>query len=127
HSLEAVLAHVPGTRSPLEGAHEWHALIELATDTASSESMADKAMALLESAFEKGLLDDATLAANDTQAEAFWTLREEISPAERAIGPAMQHDISVPVERMADFVEAAVADVEERFAGTTGVAFGHLG
>lgn len=127
HSLEAVLAHVPGSRAPLAGEHEWHVLIELGTDSALGESMADKAMALLESALQNGLLDDATIAANDTQAEAFWMLREEISPAERAIGPAMQHDISVPVERMADFVEAAVADVEQTFAGTTGVAFGHLG
>src|SRR5690606_35322852 len=27
HSLEAVLAHVPGTRSPLQGEHAWHVLI----------------------------------------------------------------------------------------------------
>src|SRR5690606_26283448 len=27
HSLDAVLAHVPGARSPLQGRHEWNALI----------------------------------------------------------------------------------------------------
>src|SRR5690606_25368625 len=47
--------------------------------------------------------------------------------AERALGPAMQHDISVPVARMAEFVATAVPDVEARFPGTKAVAFGHLG
>ena len=76
---------------------------------------------------QSGLIADATIAANETQAEQFWTLRDSISPAERAIGPAMQHDISVPVERMPEFILAAIPAVESEFPGTTGAAFGHLG
>jgi FAD/FMN-containing dehydrogenase len=127
HSLEAVLAHSPGTRSPLEGDHEWHALIELAADRAGAEALPELAQAMLESAFEAGLIEDATIAASEAQAEQFWTLREEISPAERALGPAVQHDISVPVARMADFVAAAIPALEQAFAGTRAIAFGHLG
>ncbi|MXO64375.1 FAD-binding oxidoreductase [Altericroceibacterium endophyticum] len=127
HSLKAVLDHAPGARSPLQAEHEWHCLIELVADESRAGTLMDLATELLESAFEDGLVEDATLAANETQAEDFWTLRDEISPAERAIGPAMQHDISVPVARMADFIAEAVPQVESRFAGTTGVAFGHLG
>ncbi|MBO0748905.1 MAG: FAD-binding oxidoreductase, partial [Porphyrobacter sp.] len=51
HSLEAVLAHVPGARNPLQGAHAWHVLIELAADRAQAEGLAALAQALLESAF----------------------------------------------------------------------------
>jgi len=127
HSLEAVLAHVPGSRSPLAGEHEWHALIELAADAAHAAALPELAQALLESAFEAGLVEDATIAANEAQAERFWLLRDEIAPAERALGPAMQHDISVPVARMAEFVAAAIPEVEARFPGNTAVAFGHLG
>jgi FAD/FMN-containing dehydrogenase len=127
HSLRAVLAHTPGTRSPLAGSHAWYALIELATDSATAAALPDLAQGLLESAFEAGLVEDATISANEAQAEAFWTLRDEIAPAERAIGPAMQHDISVPVATMADFVAEAVPQVEAHFPGTTAVAFGHLG
>lgn len=127
HSLDAVLAHVPGARSPLQGRHEWNALIELAADEENVASLSDRAVALMESAFEAGLVEDATIAANEAQAEQFWLLRDEIAPAERALGPAMQHDISVPVARMADFVTAAVPEVEARFAGSKAVAFGHLG
>src|SRR5690606_13305657 len=104
HSLEAVLGHVPGSRSPLQGAHEWHALIELAADASGASALPELARGLLESAFEAGLVEDATIAANEAQAEAFWLLRDEIAPAERALGPAMQHDISVPVAKMAEFV-----------------------
>ncbi len=50
-----------------------------------------------------------------------------ISSAERALGPAMQHDISVPVARMADFVDTASAQVEAVFPGARAIAFGHLG
>jgi FAD/FMN-containing dehydrogenase len=127
HSLETVLAHVKGTRSPLQGPHEWHALIELGADRDGAAALPDLAQDMLESAFEAGLVEDATIAANEAQAEQFWLLRDEIAPAERALGPAMQHDVSVPVARMADFVAAAVPQVEQRFPGTRAVAFGHLG
>ena len=127
HCLEAVLAHVPGARAPLAGEHEWHVLIELAADARRADALPDLAQTLLESAFEGGLVEDATIAANERQAEEFWLLRDEIAPAERALGPAMQHDISVPVARMADFITEASPLVEASFPGTRVVAFGHLG
>lgn len=127
HSLKAVLNHVPNSRSPLQGEHEWHALIELTADASGVDALPQLAENLLESGFEAGLVEDATIAANETQAAQFWTLREEIAPSERALGPAMQHDISVPVAVMADFVAAAVPAVEKQFVGTSAIAFGHLG
>ncbi len=127
HSLEAVLAHVKGARSPLQGTHEWHALIELAADRNGVAALPALAQDLLESAFEAGLVEDATIAANEAQAEQFWLLRDEIAPAERARGPALQHDNTVPVARRADVVAAAIPQVEQRFPSTKVVAFGHLG
>ncbi|MCP5383711.1 MAG: FAD-binding oxidoreductase [Altererythrobacter sp.] len=127
HCLDAVLDHLPDARSPLGGQHEWHALIELVAEQGAADSLDSLAQAMLETPFENGLIEDATIATSETQAEQFWLLRDSISPAERAIGPAMQHDISVPVERMADFVEQAVPQVETRFPGTAALAFGHLG
>jgi len=127
HSLDAVLAHLPGARSPLSGTHAWHALIELVAEPRQVESLPSRADTLLEMAHRKNLVEDATIAASEAQAEAFWQLRDSISAAERALGPAMQHDIAVPVARMAEFVEAAAASVEARFPGTKAIAFGHLG
>ena len=125
--LEAVLDHVPGTRAPLAEPHAWHALIEVVADAAGADSLRDRAEAMIAAAFEAGLISDAVLSASEAQAEAFWLIRESIAPAERAKGPAMQHDISVPVERMPDFLDAAVPAVETAFPGTHAVGFGHLG
>lgn len=120
--LDAVLGYLPAVRAPLDKPHPWHALIELV-----GEDAAVLGAELLEQAFDQDLLSDAVIAVTETQAEAFWTLRESISPAERAKGPAMQHDIAVPVARMADFLEQAVPVIEQRWPGTRAFGFGHLG
>jgi FAD/FMN-containing dehydrogenase len=125
--LEAVLDYLPYARNPLSEPHAWHALIELAADTEAAGTLRDRAEALLAEAFERGLAEDAVLSANDTQAEAFWMLRDSASPAERAKGPAMQHDVSVPVAAMADFVATAAPTIEAEFPGTQALGFGHLG
>jgi FAD/FMN-containing dehydrogenase len=127
HSLAAVIAHLPAGRSPLAGEHNWHALIELVGDAQEAERLPALAETLLVEAHRQGLIEDATIAANERQAEDFWLLRDSIAPAEREIGPAMQHDISVPVERMAEFIHETAPLVEQRFPGTKAVAFGHLG
>lgn len=128
HSLEAVLDYLPDARAPLADPHEWHALIELvAADAATAARLPGIAEGLLTQAFERGLIADATIAASEDQAERLWLIRETISPAERAIGPAMQHDISVPVEQMPAFVDAAVPQLEADWPGTRAVCFGHLG
>ena len=126
-SLEAVLAYLPGARAPLAGDHGWHVLIEVVADRQGADSLRERVEAMVGDAFEAGLIEDAVLSANEAQAEAFWTLRDSIAPAERAKGPAVQHDISVPVERMPDFVDHAVAAMEAAYPGTEAIAFGHLG
>ncbi|MBX7540808.1 FAD-binding oxidoreductase [Qipengyuania sphaerica] len=127
HSLAAVLDHMPDARAPLNDTHLWNALIELVAPGGQADTLGELAEDILGSALEKELLEDAVIAANETQADAFWQLRDSIAPAERAIGPAMQHDISVPVAKMPDFVEKASPQVEAKFPGTRAVAFGHLG
>lgn len=126
-ALDNVVKHIPGTRAPLDSVHGWHALIELVQDDATQAAPADLAEKLMTEAIEAGLVGDATLSASEAQAEAFWKIRDSIAEAERAEGPALQHDISVPVADMARFIEAESPDIEDRFAGTQIVAFGHLG
>ncbi len=127
HCLDAVLDHLPEARAPLQGAHAWHALIEIVADSGGADTLGEACETMLADAFERDLLDDAVVAANETQAESFWLLRESIAAAERARGPAVQHDISVPVEEMPEFVEAAVPKIEAAWPKTRAVAFGHLG
>ncbi len=122
-TLGLVLKHVPGTRCPLTSPHPWHVLVELV----AARDAASELESLVAAAFEAGLIRDATIAASEAQASAFWHLRDSISEAERAEGPAMQHDISVPVDAMPRFMVEAARTVETAFPGTVASAFGHLG
>ena len=122
-TMTLVLDHVPGARAPLAGPHPWFVLVELA----GVRGAAARLEAILADAFERELVRDATIAANERQAEAFWHLRDSISEAERAAGPAVQHDISVPVDAMPDFMIDGARAVEAAFPGTHASAFGHLG
>lgn len=126
-SLALVLDHIPGTRAPLTGQHAWHVLIEATTANAAAESPAILLERELGAAMADGLVADATIAASEAQAEAFWRIRDSLSAAERASGPAVQHDISVPVATMPRFMVEAAAAAEARFPGTHATAFGHLG
>ena len=126
-SLAAVLAHVPQTRSPLSGVHPWHVLIEAVATDAQQEPPADLLERLLAPALDSRLIADATIATTEGQAEAFWRIRDSISASERALGPAAQHDISVPVAVMPRFMIEAAAACDAAFPGTHASGFGHLG
>ena len=125
-SLQAVLAYLPGARAPVAADAAWHVLVEVTADDAADDPAA-LVERVLAAALEDALIVDATIAATDTQADLFWRMRESISDAERATGPAAQHDISVPVEAMPRFMVEAAAACEARFAGTRASGFGHLG
>lgn len=125
--LDSVLAYLPDARAPLAGPHAWHALVEVVSESAEDTALRNAVAATMAQAFERGILGDGVLSTSETQAEAFWTLRESISAAERARGPAVQHDISVPVERMPAFIEAASRDIEQLWPGTRAIGYGHLG
>jgi FAD/FMN-containing dehydrogenase len=125
-SLELVLKHVPGSRAPLSGRHEWHALVE-ATTADPEVDIAAELQRLLAAALRQGIIGDAVLASNEAQADAFWKLRDSISEAERGEGQTLAHDISVPVADMPAFILDAAAKVEAAFPGVIASGFGHLG
>jgi FAD/FMN-containing dehydrogenase len=125
-SLELVLRHIPGTRSPLAAPQPWNVLIE--TVSATSADAPQRALSeTLARALDAGLAADAAIASSEAQAGAFWRIRDSISEAERQDGPAAKHDISVEVALMPRFMVEAAAEVERRFPGTRVNAFGHLG
>jgi FAD/FMN-containing dehydrogenase len=126
-TLGFVLGHIPGTRSPIGTRTPWHVLIEVDHADLSEPGPAERLEIALADAFERGIAVDAAIAANEAQAEAFWRIRESLSESERAQGPALQYDISVPVAKMPAFMIEAAAAAEATFPGTTASSFGHLG
>lgn len=123
--MEFALKHIPDTREPLESTPPWYVLIELVS---GEPGAADAALErLLGDAFEAGLIIDAAIAQNDAQRAAFWKVREEQSAAQKPEGGGWKHDVSVPVSRIADFLDEASAAVEKFEPGARISAFGHVG
>jgi FAD/FMN-containing dehydrogenase len=125
-ALDLVLAHVPGTRAPLERPYPWNVLVEAVSPVVAPSPEKDLSHAL-RAALETELIEDAVIAASEAQGQALWRLRDSISEGEQKDGPAAKHDISVQVADMPRFMTGAAAEVESKFPGTRVIAFGHLG
>ena len=123
--LDAVLRHIPQTRAPLAAAQPWYVLAELAGE--SDQALGDALEQQLASALDAGLIRDVVIAKSDRESEDFWRLRDSISEAERAEGPALQHDISVPIDLMPAFIAENPHRLDSAFPGARALSFGHLG
>jgi len=123
--IDGVLKHVPGTRDPLAGRHDWYVLVELSSQ--ASSGLRDTLEAILAEGLENGLVEDAAIAESTTQTKAFWHIREMFSEVQRRIGVSIKHDISVPVSAVPDFIAKAHAATRAAFPGSRPLAFGHLG
>jgi FAD/FMN-containing dehydrogenase len=125
-ALELVLQHIPGARDPLAGAPAWTVLVEL-SDPAPDAQLEAALEAALAAAFAKGLASDAAVATSGAQGQALWALRENVSEAQRIEGISIKHDVSVPVSRIAEFLELAGRALALRWPDVRVVAFGHIG
>jgi FAD/FMN-containing dehydrogenase len=125
-ALTMVLKHGQGTVRPLSGEHESYALIELSSPDAGAD-LAGRIEAVLGQALEDGLVEDATIGASEAQNQALWRLRETLSEVQGLEGGSIKHDVSVPVSRVADFIEAADAACAAALPGIRPCAFGHVG
>jgi|APLow6443716910_1056828.scaffolds.fasta_scaffold38260_1 FAD/FMN-containing dehydrogenase len=123
--LELVLKHIPDTRDPLPTALPWRILMELSLPR--EEGARDLIETLLSDAIEKGVAADAMICENEGQKAMVWKIRENIAVAERAHGKALKHDVSVPVSRVAEFMERGAALARQMTPGVEVIAFGHVG
>jgi FAD/FMN-containing dehydrogenase len=124
--LTLVARHFPDCAKPFEQTHPYCVLLE-SSDAESEAHAAERFEALMEQAFEAGLIADAVVAQSIGQSRRLWQLRENISEAQAAEGKNIKHDISVPISAIGHFVEATDAAIAARFPGVRMVVFGHLG
>ena len=124
--LALVAKHYPATRLPFSKAHPQYVLLEL-TDTASAENLDAALNEALAAAIEHGIALDAAVAASEAQAEALWTLRENLPEAQVREGKQVKHDVSVPISRIAEYIAATDAELQRAFPGVRMITFGHLG
>lgn len=125
-ALELAKKHIPDSRDPLADSHAWQVLVEL-TDTLEGFDLNAALETILAAEIEAGRVEDAAIAQSEAQAAALWQLRENISFAQKIEGVSIKHDISVPVSRIAEFIERADEALKRRFPGVRIVCFGHIG
>jgi FAD/FMN-containing dehydrogenase len=123
--LDFVFAYAPAARDPLSARCAWCVLIEIASQVAGG--LDEETTGLLGAALERGIIEDASLAASLEQRAAFWRIRETLPDAQKPQGGSIKHDVAVPVGAVPAFLSEASAAVEAFMPGARVVAFGHLG
>lgn len=121
-----VLKHMDGARNPLCENPAWSILIEIASNN-ESDDIANMLENVLTAALEADVIMDGAIAQSDQQRSAFWSLRENISEAQKLEGGSIKHDISVPIAKIPAFVHEATAAIEAMFPASRVTPFGHLG
>ncbi|KRC73287.1 hydroxyacid dehydrogenase [Achromobacter sp. Root83] len=124
--LELVLTHAEGVQEPFDQRYPAYVLVELA-DTADEAGLNTLLENVIGTALERGLCLDAAVSASLAQLQTLWKLREEISEAQRADGPHLKHDVSLPIERIPDFMVSAEARVRALYPDVRPFIFGHFG
>ena len=123
-AVDFSVRHGIDVRDPLAEKHPWYVLMELSSPGDDARTPLE---AILSRAMEEEIVDDAVIAANLTQRNNFWKLREEMSAAQKPEGGSIKHDISVPVAAVPAFIAEADAAVVKLIPGARPVPFGHLG
>lgn len=125
--IEFVVKHQTGASDPLTDPSPWYVLVELSAGDAREGHLRGVMETLLAAGVEGGEVSDAVIAASEAQASKLWAMREGMSEVQRLEGGSIKHDVSVPVSRVAEFIERAVAAVSGAMAGVRPVPFGHVG
>ena len=112
-----------GMQAPMSNG-QWYLLIEVSSSLAG---LREETEATLASGLETGLILDGTLAATELQADAIWALRENITEAEARAGKSLKHDISLPLARIAGFLDLFETQLADLAPSTRSNVFGHLG
>jgi FAD/FMN-containing dehydrogenase len=124
-ALTLVERHL-GARVDIAASSPWCILCEVSSSDAD-DPIEERLANLLEVAMEKGLITDALLAQSERERSAFWFIRENIPEAQRRDGPSVKHDVSLPIDRLAEFVDRASEWVAAEVPEGLLVCYGHVG
>ncbi len=124
--VEMCSKHISGVNDPFNDPHSWYVLIELSTSRPDA-AIRPNFDAMLEKAFENGLIADGIVAESLEQSKTLWRLRESLPEAQKHEGGSIKHDISVPVSRVTEFITAGTEAIIRDFPGSRPVPFGHIG
>ncbi|WP_434032914.1 FAD-binding oxidoreductase [Cupriavidus sp. a3] len=124
--LDLVLMHAEGVQEPFAQRYPAYVLVELA-DTTDEDALNALLERVIGEALERELCLDAAVSASLAQLQALWKLREEISEAQRADGPHLKHDVSLPIEQIPAFMASMASRLRALDPAIRPFVFGHFG
>ncbi len=124
-SIGLLALHHP-TRHPLPPAGPWSVLVE-ASGSCDEPALAERLQLLFELAMARGLVADVVLATSLAQSQGLWQAREALPLAQASAGPALRHDIALPISAIDSFLQETDAYLARTFEGVQIRCFGHLG
>ncbi|MCZ6636969.1 MAG: FAD-binding oxidoreductase [Alphaproteobacteria bacterium] len=130
--IELVIKHFEGTRAPMEMVSPWYVLMQWSAGESGQTNDGDSALrrsleSFLQTRFESEIVTDAVLASSEAQAKELWHFREVLPEAQTREGGSIKHDVSVPVSKVADFIEEGTRLLETGMDGIRVCPFGHVG
>lgn len=103
--------------------HIEYSEIEINAPTHPHPSLTHTLNALL----TQGTIQDAIFANSLAQVQQLWQIRERISSAQKAQGPNIKHDISLPISAITAFISETGLLLEQHHPGIQPMVFGHIG
>jgi FAD/FMN-containing dehydrogenase len=110
---------IMGLNAPVSPDHELAILMEAPGTREDFE-------AFLATAYEEGLLLDAAIAQSRGERDRMWALRESVYEHYKYLPKQVGFDISIPISRMEEAVQALRVELPDVMPGTIFVIFGHL-
>ena len=124
NSVDFSVRHGITVRHPLQAKYPWFVLMEISSTREDARASLES---ILANGLERGIVDDAVIAATLAQRTSFWKLRDEMSAAQKPEGGSIKLDLSVPIAAVPDFIAEADLVVQKLVPGARPVTFGHLG
>lgn len=120
-AMEVVCECGKDTGEPFDSPFPWYGLIELNSTDPDLDLLGPLQRLLDELPF------DFRIADGEEEAKELWSLREQISDAQKKKGASIKHDVSLPLNRLVDFIAEATELVKQRIPGVLVCCFGHAG
>lgn len=120
-----VRQRLPELRVPLEGNHAYYVLLE--TCGADRERQAEAFEEFLGEMLEAGTIADAAIAQSESDAAAFWAIRDAPSEYPRLIPGRISFDIGFAVAQAGEAAQRCDERLRARWANATILVYGHLG
>jgi FAD/FMN-containing dehydrogenase len=121
--LEVAIRARDDMPDPLEQAYPAYILMELASS--APIDLRTLLEAFLSDA--QDLVADGVIAASRTQSERLWLYRETMVEAQGRGGRYLRTDVSVPISKLAIFVDEALRGLGQRYPEALALAYGHVG